>query len=382
MAAVLGARDVEGLGELPVLTQPPSQRHTGFAILPADTVLYVGQPVAAVVAESRYVAEDALDQMAVEYAALPAVTDVDQAMAADAPRLHGQWPDNVAVSRDIETGRPDRVFASAHTIVEAMFTLPRQTAAPLEGRVACALFDRATGELTVWASSQAPHLYRTGLASLLDLDESRIRVIVPDVGGGFGVKLHYYPEEVPVCVAALRLSRPVKWVEDRSEHFVATVHARQQRVRARAAFDERGALLALDAHVRGDVGAHLHTKGAGPLMLTGVLIPGMYAVRHYRCRIEAVVTNKVPFGAYRGFGMQQSAFVIERLMDIAASRLGLDPAEIRRRNFVPPDAFPYRSAAGLLYEAATTAGRWSARSRSPTTAACARCRPASGRRDG
>jgi aerobic carbon-monoxide dehydrogenase large subunit len=350
VVSVLGVLDVEGLGELPVLTRPPGQRHTGFPILPADTVLYVGQPVAAVVAENRYVAEDALERMVVEYTPLPAVIDPDQALAADAPRLHGQWPDNVAVSRDIETGDPHRVFASAHTIVEATFTLPRQTAAPLEGRVACASFDQATGELTVWASSQAPHLYRTVLASVLDLDESRIRVIVPDVGGGFGVKLHYHPEEVLVCVAAMRLGRPVKWVEDRREHFVATVHARQQRVRARAAFDERGGLLALDTHVRGDAGAHLHTKGAGPLMLTGVLIPGMYAVRHYRCRIEAVVTNKVPFGAYRGFGMQQSAFVIERLMDIAASRLDLDPAEIRRRNFVPPDVFPYRSAAGLLYD--------------------------------
>jgi carbon-monoxide dehydrogenase large subunit len=350
VVAVLGARDVEGLGELPVLTRPPGQRHAGFPILPAEAVLYAGQPVAAVVAETRYVAEDALGRMAVEYAPRPAVTDVDQAMAADAPRLHGQWPDNVAVSREIETGDPDRAFASAHTIVEATFTLPRQTAAPLEGRAACASFDRATGELTVWVSSQAPHLFRTVLASILGCDESRIRVIVPDVGGGFGVKLHYYPEEVLVCVAARRLGRPVKWVEERSEHFAATVHARQQRVRARAGFDARGVLVALEARVRGDAGAHLHTKGAGPLMLTGALLPGMYAVRHYRCRIEAVVTNKVPFGAYRGFGMQQSAFAIERLLDMAAGRLGLDPAEIRRRNFVPPGAFPHRSASGLVYD--------------------------------
>jgi aerobic carbon-monoxide dehydrogenase large subunit len=147
VVSVLGVLDVEGLGELPVLTRPPGQRHTGFPILPADTVLYVGQPVAAVVAENRYVAEDALERMVVEYTPLPAVTDPDQALAADAPRLHGQWPDNVAVSRDIETGDPHRVFASAHTIVEVTFTLPRQTAAPLEGRVACASFDQATGEL-------------------------------------------------------------------------------------------------------------------------------------------------------------------------------------------------------------------------------------------
>jgi carbon-monoxide dehydrogenase large subunit len=350
VVSVMAAADVEALGRLPVLAHPPGQRHTDFPILPRETVLYVGQPIAAVVAESRAVAEDALALMTAEYEPLPALTDVEQATRAGAPRLHPTWPDNVAVSRDIVTGDPDRAFASAPTIVEATFTVPRQAAAPLEGRAACASFDRATGELTVWASSQAPHLYRTVLADLLGLDEGRIRVIVPDVGGGFGVKLHYYPEEVLACIAALRLGRPVKWVEGRGEHFVATVHAREQRVRARAAFDAAGTLLALEAHVRGDVGAHLHTKGAGPLMLMGVLIPGMYAVRHYRVRIEAVVTNKVPFGAYRGFGMQQAAFVIERLMDIGAQRLHLDPAEIRRRNFVPPDAFPYQNAAGAVYD--------------------------------
>ncbi len=350
IVSVIVADDVKGLGQLPVLAHPPGQRQTGYPVLPADRVLYVGQPVAAVVAESRYVAQDGLDRMQVEYEVLRAVTDLVQATSAGAPRLYEDWPDNIAVARDIGTGDPDRVFAGAHAVVEATFKIPRQTAAPLEGRAVCAAFDRGTGELTVWASSQAPHQLRTVLAAVLDLDEERIRVIVPDVGGGFGVKLHYYPEEVLACVAAMRLGRPVKWVEDRSEHFVATVHAREQTAHARAAFDERGTLLALKVHVRGDVGAHLHTKGAGPIFLGGVVLPGQYAVPHFRARLEAVVTNKVPFGAYRGFGMQQAAFVIERLMDIAASRLHLDPAEIRRRNFVPPDAFPYKNAAGLLYD--------------------------------
>ena len=350
VVSVLTAGDVATLGPLPVLANPPGQRQTGFPVLPADKVLYVGQPVAAVVAESRYLAQDALERIGVEYAPLPAVTDVEQATAPRAPRLYETWPDNVAVSREVVAGEPERVFASAATIVEATFSIPRQAAAPLEGRATCASFDPATGELTVWASSQAPHQYRTVLAELLGLPEGRIRVVVPDVGGGFGVKLHYYPEEVLACVAALRLGRPVKWVEDRSEHFVATVHAREQRVRARAAFDGQGTLLALEAHVRGDIGAHLHTKGAGPLMLMSVLIPGCYALSHYRARIEAVVTNKVPFGAYRGFGMQQAAFVIERLMDLGARRLGLDPAEIRRKNFVAPGDFPYRNAAGVVYD--------------------------------
>lgn len=350
VVSVMTAGDLEKIGPLPVLTNPPGQRQSGFPVLPADKVLYVGHAVAAVVAESRYVAQDALDRLHVEYEPLPAVTDVVQATAPGAPRLYEEWPDNVVVSRKIGSGEPDRVFASAHTVVEASFKMPRQTAAPMEGRAVCASFDAATGQLTVWVSSQAPHSFRTALAVVLGIEEDRIRVIVPDVGGGFGVKLHFYPEEVLACVAAMRLGRPVKWVEGRSEHFVATVHAREQRVRARAAFDERGTLLALDAHVRGDVGAHLHTKGAGPIFLGGVVLPGQYAVRHFRARLEGVVTNKVPFGAYRAFGMQQAAFVTERLMDLAAARLAMDPAEMRRRNLVPADAFPYRSAANLLYD--------------------------------
>ncbi|HEV8584051.1 MAG TPA: xanthine dehydrogenase family protein molybdopterin-binding subunit [Methylomirabilota bacterium] len=347
VVAVLEAKDV-GTLRLPVLTHPPGQRQTDFPVLPADRVLYVGQPVAAVVAESRYVAEDALERMRVEYAPLPALTSVTQATAPGAPRLYPDWPDNVAVARNIGAPAPDGVFAGAAAVVEMTFSMPRQTAAPLEGRAICAAFDK--GALTVWASSQAPHQYRTVLAGVLGLDEDRIRVIVPDVGGGFGAKLHYYPDELLACVAAMRLGRPVKWVEDRREHFVATVHAREQTVRARAAFGADGALLALDVHVRGDVGAHLHTKGAGPIFLGGVVLPGQYAIRHFHARLEAVVTNKVPFGAYRGFGMQQAAFVLERLMDVGAGRLHLDPAEIRRRNYVPREAFPFKNAAGMTYD--------------------------------
>ena len=346
IVAVIAVDDVASLGQLPVLNLPPGQRLASYPILPADKVLYVGQPVAAVVAENRYVAEDALELMRVTYDPLPALMDPDEAASDTAPRLYDGWPDNVVSRREILTGDPDRMFAAAHVVVEATFTMPRQAAAPLEGRAACASFNRDTGELTVWASSQAPHQYRTVMAAILGLEENRIVVIVPDVGGGFGVKLHYYPEDVLICLAALRLARPVTWVETRSEHFASTVHAREQRVRARAAFDAHGTLLALESHVRGDVGAHLHTKGPAPIFVTGALLPGPYDVRHYRARIEAVVTNKVPLGAYRAFGQQQCTLVMERLMDTAAARLGLDPAEIRRRNFVAPDAFPYTSPGG------------------------------------
>ena len=350
VVAVFTADDIRDVGPLPVLAHPPGQRQTGFPVLPADRVRYVGQPLAAVLAETRYAAQDGVDALDVTYDPLPVVANVTQATAPGAPKLYDDWPDNVVVSREIGSGDPDTVLATAPTIVEAHFTMPRQTAAPMEGRATCARLDGATGELTVWASSQAPHLFRTVLAAVLRLDEERIRVIVPDVGGGFGVKLHYYPEDVLVAVAAMRLGRPVKWVETRTEHFAATVHAREQRVHARAAFDVHGTLLALRVHVQGDVGAHLHTKGAGPIFLGGVVLPNLYAVRHFKAKLEGVVTNKVPFGAYRAFGMQQAAFVTERLMDMAAARLGMDPVEIRRRNYVAPTAFPYRSAANLVYD--------------------------------
>jgi len=350
VVGVFTADHIRDVGPLPVLAHPPGQRQTDFPVLSADRVRYVGQPLAAVVADTRYAAQDGVDALDVTYDPLPVVTDVAQATSPGAPKLYDDWPDNVVVSREINSGDADAVLATATTVVEARFTMPRQTAAPMEGRATCARLDADTRELTVWASSQAPHLFRTVLAAVLRLDEERIRVIVPDVGGGFGVKLHYYPEDVLVAVAAMRLGRPVKWVETRTEHFAATVHAREQSVHARAAFDAQGTLLALRAHVQGDVGAHLHTKGAGPIFLGGAVLPNLYAVRHFKAKLEGVVTNKVPFGAYRAFGMQQAAFVTERLMDMAAARLGIDPVEIRRRNYVSPTAFPYRSAANLVYD--------------------------------
>src|SRR6267143_2974822 len=218
VVAVLTAADLEGIGALPVLAHPPGQRQSDFPVLPADRAVYAGQPVAAVVAEDRYVAEDAVDAVRVDWDPQPVLTDVVQATAPGARRLYEAWPDNIAVGRELGPGIPAGVFESADTVVEVTFTTPRQTAAPLEGRGICACWDADAGALTVWASSQAPHQFRTVLAGVLGLDEERIRVIVPDVGGGFGVKLHYYPDELLVCVAARRLGRPVKWVEDRSEH--------------------------------------------------------------------------------------------------------------------------------------------------------------------
>ena len=349
VSAVITAADLGEIGAFPILAEPPDQRQSTYPVLPPDKVRYVGQPVAAVAAATRYAAEDALDAVVVEYDPLPAVVDVDRALADDAPRLY-DWPDNRVVWRDINVGDVDAASREADAVVAATFQIPRQSASPLEGCGAVAALDPVTGVLTLWVSSQSPHQYRTVLAAMLGIAENRLRLVVPDVGGGFGAKLHFYPEEVLACVLAMRLGRPVKWIEDRREHFLSLVHAREQRITAKAAFARDGRLLAVAAHIRGDVGAHLHTKGASPIFVTGSMLPGSYRLEHYRAHIDAVVTNKVPFGAYRAFGMQQSTFVIERLMDMGAAALGIDPLEVRRRNVIPPEAFPYRSAGGWIYD--------------------------------
>jgi aerobic carbon-monoxide dehydrogenase large subunit len=349
VAAVVTAADLDDVGPFPVLAEPPNQRQSTYPVLPADKVRYVGQPVAAVAAATRYAAEDALDAVAVSYEPLPAVVDVDRALADGAPRLY-DWPDNRVVWREINTGDVDAAFARAAVVVGGTFQIPRQSASPLEGCGAVAAVDPVSDVLTLWVSNQSPHQYRTVLAGMLGIGENRLRLIVPDVGGGFGAKLHFYPEEVLACVLAMRLGRPVKWIEDRREHFLSLVHAREQRITAKAAFASDGRLLAVDAHIRGDVGAHLHTKGVSPIFVTGSMMPGSYRFEHYRARIDAVVTNKVPFGAYRAFGMQQSTFVIERLIDMGAAALAIDPLDLRRRNVIPPEAFPYRTAGGWLYD--------------------------------
>lgn len=349
VAAVVTAADLGDIGPFPVLAEPPNQRQSSYPVLPADKVRYVGQPVAAVAAATRYAAEDALDAVLADYEPLPAVVDVDRALADDAPRLY-DWPDNRVVWREINVGYVDGAFRDADVVVGGTFQIPRQTASPLEGCGAVATLDPVSDVLTLWVSNQAPHQYRTVLAAMLGIGENRLHLVVPDVGGGFGAKLHFYPEEVLACVLAMRLRRPVKWIEDRREQFLSLVHAREQRITAKAAFSRDGRLLAVDAHIRGDVGAHLHTKGVSPIFVTGGMLPGSYRLEHYRARVDAVVTNKVPFGAYRAFGMQQSTFVIERLMDMGAAALGIDPLELRRHNVIPPEAFPYRNAGGWVYD--------------------------------
>jgi carbon-monoxide dehydrogenase large subunit len=301
-------------------------------------------------AESRAVAEDAAELILVDYDPLPAVASVSAALAPGAPLLHGT---NVLL--DVEAyvdAELDAVIADAPLVVEATFTSGRLNAVPLEARACFAEWDARDERLVLHVSTQVPHLVRLAASQLLGLSEQQIRVISPDVGGGFGQKCVVGREEMALAAIAYRLHVPVKWVEDRQENIVSGFHAREQRYEVRAAFDDDGVLLGLDVDIACDVGAYScfpFTCGVEPLMAATEL-PGAYKVPRYRARARAVATNKSPIAPYRGVSRPQIVLVMERLMQKAARALGLDGVEVRRRNLIAAADFPYAGVNGLVYD--------------------------------
>lgn len=346
------------LGHLPCIWVMPGQTMSSYPVLPEGVVRYVGETLGLVVATSRAAAEDALERIHLEIDPLPSVVDAEEALSDGAPLLHPDWGTNLAVEMD--RGDPPEAVEKAITraphVVSMRFRIQRLSGQPMETRGVVARWDEATGELTMWSSTQVPHHVRDGLADALGLGYERVRVIAPDVGGGFGPKDHLYPDEVLVCLAAQRVRRPVKWIEDRREHFTATVQAREQIHEAQLAFDDDGAFLALRTDLLGDLGAHPSNVGAGPAFVATGMLEGPYRFPAAGSRVRCVVTNKSPVGAYRGFGMQQAAWVRERLVDEAARELGMDPAEIRRRNMIRQDELPYTSHTHQNYESGDYVG--------------------------
>ena len=324
---------------------------TGWAALAHERVRFVGDPVAVVAARDRYVAEDAADLVEVEYEPQPAVASVEAARRTNAPHVHATVPGNVYFSRDHVHGEVEKIFADARIVVSGTFRHQRLAGAPMEGRGTAAEWD-PRGRLTVWASTQTPHSLKSGLARFLDLPESAVRVIVPDIGGGFGPKMHLYPEDVVTAAVARALGRPVKWIEDRRENLVTMTQAREQVIEASLAVAKDGRILALRADVACDSGAYSVFPLTAVLepMGTVQIMPGPYRVPAYAYTTRAVATHKCPAGAYRGVGMTVGVFVMERLIDKAAAAVGLDPAEIRRRNFIAGDEFPYTTPSGLVYD--------------------------------
>src|SRR5216117_3453253 len=314
-------------------------------ILAKDRVRYVGEPVAVVVAESPYRVADALELARVGYEPLPALATVEASLASPT-RVHDGWPDNTALGVSGAIGDAELALATADVVIHETFRHPRLAAVPIETRGVLAYRDADTGALVVWSSCQNPYSVRDVVAAALGLPVEAVRVVVPDVGG-FGPKGSVYPEEVLVAAAALRLGRPVKWIETRREDFACLGQDREQVHDATIGFARDGRIVGVDATFLADVGAY-PAQGDGLTANTVNHLPGPYRVPHYRNAGTSVVTNKALNAAYRAAGRPEAVFVMERLMDLGARRLGLDPAEIRRRNLVRPDEMPYRP--GLTYK--------------------------------
>lgn len=324
---------------------------TAMPVLARDRVRYVGEPVAVVVARDPYAAEDGLEAAKVRYSILPAITSEEQALAPDATRLHEEASNNTLVDVSLfATDGIDDIFAGAHCVVDVETRTGRQNALPLETRGAVAHWDEREEQLVLHTCTQVPHQVRTVASRCLRLDERAVRVIVPDMGGGFGQKCVVGREEIAAAAAALRLRRPVKWTEDRRDALTASFLAREQHYRARAAFDADGRILALDADVVCDMGAYScypFTAGIEPLMASAEM-PGVYRVPAYRVRGRAITTNKAPTGPYRGVSRPQYVMVVERLFERAARELGLDAVEVRRRNVITE--FPYTGINNITYD--------------------------------
>ena len=331
---------------VPPLVPEPRGRPHRHPPLAGSRVRHAGEAVAVVVADDPYRLADALDRVIVAYEPLPVAATPAAAMAPSAPLVHDDWPDNVPYVSRSGTGDVGPGFASAHVIVEAHLRYPRVAGMPIETRGVLASEDKATGALLVWSSTQVPFAVRSAIAVALGLPEERIRVLVPEVGGGFGIKGHVYPEEIVVAAVARRLGRPVKWVETRREHFLSAAADRDQDHRARIGVARDGAIVALETAFTRDHGA-FPPLGEAITQNTINHLPGPYRVPNYRAVGTNVVTHKTFAAAYRGAGRPEAAFVLDRLLDRAARALGMDPAALRRLNMIRPDEMPYRS--GLTY---------------------------------
>jgi carbon-monoxide dehydrogenase large subunit len=346
------ARDLAGrCGPFRVHLTTPGALAPDRSLLAQDRVRYVGEPVVVVVASTRYLAEDALERIEFDYDPLPAVSDSESALAPDAPQIHEGVPGNVYFRAKRSFGEVDEAFAAADALVVGHVTHPRVAAAPLECRGVLAS-PSGDGGVTVWSSTQCPHLVADAIAECCELEPAKVRVLTPEIGGGFGVKAHVYTEEVTIAWLALELGRPVVWVEDRVEHLQAASHARDQRVSFRAGIRADGVVLALEVRVLSDIGAY-GIRPHGPLldpMTAAGLIVGPYTIENYRYDAIAVATNKSPEGPFRGVGMATAALVHERVMDLIAGEVKLDPAEVRRRNFIAPEQMPYVAVTGHPYE--------------------------------
>lgn len=349
--AVVTAKDVAGQlrPAPPNLVEGAQVTPIPHPVLVAERVRYVGEPVAVVLAADRAAAEDAASLIEIEYDPLPAVVDPRQSLEGTV-LLHDHVPDNVLVRWSRTEGDVQGTFAQAYRVVKQRFRIPRLAPAPIEPRGAVALYDPGNDLLTVWCSAQDPHRPRANLSRMLDRADDRIRVIVPDVGGAFGSKGHIPPEIALAAWLAMRTGRPVKWVEDRRENFAGAYQGRGVDADVELAVAEDGRVIGLRARLVADLGAYLYPPTAQVPVVTSMLLTGAYDIPAAAVETLGVATNKVPTGPYRGAGRPEAAYLIERMMDLAARELSVDPVALRRRNVIPSDRFPYRNPLGFTYD--------------------------------
>jgi aerobic carbon-monoxide dehydrogenase large subunit len=318
-------------------------------------VRFYGDPVAVVIADDRYTARDARDLIEIDYEPLPAAIDVEKAMQSDAPLLYEEFGTNVAFSMHPPTDEIDKVFAQTQAdggvIVKTRLVNQRLAPASMETRGVVAEYRKAGKNLTVWSSSQIPHLLRNILAALVGLPQHQVRVIVPEVGGGFGAKLNIYPEEMVAAFASMKTGRAVKWIEDRSENLAVTIHGRDQVDYVEVAATKEGKITGLKVHGISDLGSYCQIFTDVIMIAFGFPVScGAYDIPVVHLSADIVFTNKAPTDAYRGAGRPEATYVVERAVDLVAHELGKDPAEVRKLNFIKPEQFPYKSAAGAVYD--------------------------------
>jgi len=338
------------VGTIPCASPLPGGKSPDHTVLAGARAYFVGHPVAVVIAETRAVARDALDLVDVDYEPLPAVIDPEKALEKGSPLTHPELGTNVAFTWNLTGGDVDAAFKEADQVLKLRIIHPRLTPMAIEPRGCAASWHAGESSLTIWTSTQIPHLVRTLLPGLIRIPENKLRVVAPEVGGGFGSKLNLYAEEAVVSHLAIRLDRPIKWIEGRRENAAATIHGRDQIGDNEIAIQKDGTVLAIRSKTIADVGSYWQLLTPAIPTLTGLMLCGCYKLKAVRMDVTGVHTNKMSTDAYRGAGRPEAAYVIERIMDFVATELGLDPVQVRLKNMPESTEFPFKTATGLLYD--------------------------------
>src|SRR5712691_3275144 len=350
---VLTGADVRGsIGPVPCAAQIPDMKAAPRPVLAHERVRFVGEGVALVVATDQYAARDAIDLIEVDYEPLTPVVDPEKAIEKGATVLYDGHKDNVAYRWELEGGDVNAAFKKADKVIKQRMVNQRLIPVAMETRGVVAEYKPGERQLTVWSSTQIPHLLRTQLAAMLDVPEHSVRVITPEVGGGFGSKLNVYAEEALVGYLAMRLGKPVKWIESRRENFQTAIHGRDQIDDVEVAVKRDGTILGLRLHIVADLGAYYQLLTPLIPTLTGLMASGCYKIPAIRVEIVGVLTNKMATDAYRGAGRPEATYLVERAMDLVAAELKKDPIEVRRKNFPKQKDFPYATPTGLIYDSA------------------------------